>query len=353
MNRFAASLLFFLLDDFEYGVRVAVRRRLDDLFGNRPGHNKIRALAEAIRTCQPQLRIKAGQLRQTVGIRHTTSTRLAVLHAYDRVVVDQGLEDFLGRPVVRIVADTQLVYAIPERLAMPECLDSRPVHLEPGRRNPLLAALETLLNKMDLHAGRLLRPEFDDLDFDELVDAAGAVGPPLSHMEFRTLWHVSSFTVLGSVEKCSEPTPKWFFRGKNQVATPAQRLGMSVGTSNLPTVSKSVDSQQFRSQRGRLGAWTSWARTQDRAARTLPARRAFLDRFDKEVDPDGELPIQERAKRAEWARRAYYQRLAMKSAAARQRRKGICQQCGRAKEPDWPVCESCIARIRSEGGSAE
>lgn len=71
-------------------------------------------------------------------------------------------------------------------------------------------ALETLLNKMDLHAGRLLRPEFDDLDFDELVDAAGAVGPPLSHMEFRTLWHVSSFTVLGSVEKCSEPTRSGF-----------------------------------------------------------------------------------------------------------------------------------------------
>ncbi len=112
------------------------------------------------------------------------------------------------------------------------------------------------------------------------------------------------------------------------------------------------NSQHFRTQRGRLGAWTSWARTEDRAARTLPARRAFLDRFDKEVDPDGELPIQERAKRAEWARKSYYQRLAMKSAAARQRRNGICRQCGRSKEPDSQVCLSCIARSRSEGGSA-
>lgn len=126
---------------------------------------------------------------------------------------------------------------------------------------------------------------------------------------------------------------------------------MSVGSPNLPTVSKSVESQQFRTQRGRLGAWTSWARTEDRAARTLPARRAFLDRFEKEVDPLGELPIQERAKRAEWARKAYYQRLAMKSAAARQRRKLICPSCGRSKEPESQVCPSCVARIRSQGGS--
>lgn len=97
---------------------------------------------------------------------------------------------------------------------------------------------------------------------------------------------------------------------------------MSVGTINVASVSKSADGPQFRTQRARLGAWTSWARTEDRAARTLPGRRAFLDRFEKEVDPNGELPVQERAKRAEWARKAYYQRLAMKSAAARRLRKG-------------------------------
>lgn len=45
----------------------------------------------------------------------------------------------------------------------------------------------------------------------------------------------------------------------------------------------------------------SWANTEDRAARTLPARRAMLDRFEKEVDPDGRLRIEERAKRAEYA----------------------------------------------------
>lgn len=86
-------------------------------------------------------------------------------------------------------------------------------------------------------------------------------------------------------------------------------------------MAKSIDSPQFRSQRGRLGAYTSGAKTEDRTARAAPAVRAFLDKFEQEVDPEGKLSTQERAKRAEWARKAYFQRLAMKSAAARKRRK--------------------------------
>jgi hypothetical protein len=50
---------------------------------------------------------------------------------------------------------------------------------------------------------------------------------------------------------------------------------------------KSVDNPQFRSQRARLRAYTSWANTENRAARTLPGRRAMLDKFEKEVDPEG------------------------------------------------------------------
>jgi rubrerythrin len=109
---------------------------------------------------------------------------------------------------------------------------------------------------------------------------------------------------------------------------------------------KSVDNPQFRSQRARLGAYTSWANTEDRAARTLPGRRAMLDKFEKEVDPDGKLTMQERAKRAEYARKAYYQRLAMKSAAARQRRKLICQKCGQPKEVEAPMCPKCLRSLR-------
>lgn len=58
----------------------------------------------------------------------------------------------------------------------------------------------------------------------------------------------------------------------------------------------------------------------------------MLNKLEKEVDPEGKLTIRERAKRAEFARKAYYQRLAMKSAKARRRRKLICQKCGQPCE---------------------
>jgi hypothetical protein len=57
--------------------------------------------------------------------------------------------------------------------------------------------------------------------FDELIDAAGTIGPPLSRVECRTLWHVSSFTVLGSVEMCPGPTPKRFLPEKAGIETVA------------------------------------------------------------------------------------------------------------------------------------
>ena len=51
----------------------------------------------------------------------------------------------------------------------------------------------------------------------------------------------------------------------------------------------------------RIAAEVSWARTHDRAARTRPARETFLKRFEKQVDPDGTLPPEERRQRAEHA----------------------------------------------------
>lgn len=68
---------------------------------------------------------------------------------------------------------------------------------------------------------------------------------------------------------------------------------------------------------GAIGAHESWARTADRTARTAPGRRAFLERFEREVDPDGTLTPDERARRAESARKAYFARLALASAKAR------------------------------------
>lgn len=69
-----------------------------------------------------------------------------------------------------------------------------------------------------------------------------------------------------------------------------------------------------------IGAHESWARTIDRTARTAPARKAFLDKFEVQVDPDGVLSPAERALRAEHARKAHFQRMALKSARARKRR---------------------------------
>ncbi|WP_006247202.1 hypothetical protein [Mycolicibacterium tusciae] len=106
------------------------------------------------------------------------------------------------------------------------------------------------------------------------------------------------------------------------------------------------DTPQFRIMRARLGAFESWARTEDRTARTRPARKAALERFEREVDPEGALTPQERAKRAEWARKAHMQRMAMKSAAARKRRKVICPSCGQPKESNASMCPKCINKIR-------
>jgi hypothetical protein len=72
---------------------------------------------------------------------------------------------------------------------------------------------------------------------------------------------------------------------------------------------------------GRIGAHVSWARTEDRTARTAPGTKAFLARFEREVDPDGVLSPSERSIRAEHARKAHMQRLALKSAKTRARRR--------------------------------
>jgi hypothetical protein len=74
--------------------------------------------------------------------------------------------------------------------------------------------------------------------------------------------------------------------------------------------------------RGEIAAHTSWARTVDRSARTAAARQAAMDRFEREVDPEGKLAPAVRAKMAQSARQAYFKRLALKSAQARRRRGG-------------------------------
>jgi hypothetical protein len=50
---------------------------------------------------------------------------------------------------------------------------------------------------------------------------------------------------------------------------------------------------------------------------TAAGRAAFLARFEAEVDPDGTFSPEERRRRAEHARSAYFTRLALASAKAR------------------------------------
>ena len=78
-------------------------------------------------------------------------------------------------------------------------------------------------------------------------------------------------------------------------------------------------SPRQRTLRSRLGAFTLHA-THDSRETTSKARAAFLARFLDQVDPDRILPEDERLRRATYARRAYFVRLARSSANKRARK---------------------------------
>jgi hypothetical protein len=67
----------------------------------------------------------------------------------------------------------------------------------------------------------------------------------------------------------------------------------------------------------RMAAHALHARVAGPAAHTAPARKVFLSRFEREVDLEGVLEPQDRARRAEHARKAYFTRLALASSKAR------------------------------------
>ena len=64
------------------------------------------------------------------------------------------------------------------------------------------------------------------------------------------------------------------------------------------------DDPGFRSLRGRLGAFVLHS-THDSRELIANGRKAFLDRFETQVDPDGVLPVEERRRRADAALRAH------------------------------------------------
>jgi hypothetical protein len=76
-----------------------------------------------------------------------------------------------------------------------------------------------------------------------------------------------------------------------------------------------------RRLRAELGAHERWAREPNRSAATAKARRAFLAKLEAQVDPQGVMPAEERARRAEHLRKAHMARMALAASRARSRRK--------------------------------
>lgn len=61
----------------------------------------------------------------------------------------------------------------------------------------------------------------------------------------------------------------------------------------------------------RLGAFSMHARNDSRVT-SAPGRKAFLESFEKKVDPEGKLSPAERTRRAEAARSAHFARMSLK-----------------------------------------
>jgi hypothetical protein len=89
-----------------------------------------------------------------------------------------------------------------------------------------------------------------------------------------------------------------------------------------------------------IRAHESWAQTTDRAGRTANARRALEEKFVAEADGD---PV-----RAEHLRRAFYARLAFKSAQARRKAKEARTQADQLDRE----ASAADAAMRPFGGAA-
>lgn len=87
-----------------------------------------------------------------------------------------------------------------------------------------------------------------------------------------------------------------------------------------------------RALAARIAAHTRWANTSDTTAATAPARAAFDDRFVRQADPDGVLSPSERARRADHLRRAYFSKLALRSAQARRKSKEYANAADQADQ---------------------
>jgi hypothetical protein len=60
-----------------------------------------------------------------------------------------------------------------------------------------------------------------------------------------------------------------------------------------------------------------WGHERDRSAATAPARAGLRTKFEREADPDGTLPSDEVARRADHLQRAHMLRMSRAATAAR------------------------------------
>ena len=86
--------------------------------------------------------------------------------------------------------------------------------------------------------------------------------------------------------------------------------------SETPPEARTFDPEEMR-LRGPLGAFTTLSRHDPKFL--TAARKRFLD----EVDPQSELPTEERERRAQYARKLFFAQLALKSARARRQTESV------------------------------
>jgi hypothetical protein len=75
-----------------------------------------------------------------------------------------------------------------------------------------------------------------------------------------------------------------------------------------------------RKLRAQIAANSRWSK-ENSAANAARGQAGLVARFEREVDPECALPLPERARRADAAYRAHFQRLALRSAKSRAVRK--------------------------------
>jgi hypothetical protein len=103
---------------------------------------------------------------------------------------------------------------------------------------------------------------------------------------------------------------------------------------------------------GRIGAYVLHSKY-DSHELTKAARAAFESKFEREVDPDGVLPLEERLRRAEMARKAHYARLALKSAQARRKRSSRREMPPAAGEEPRPETPAEVAEMPAVRATTE